>query len=220
MTSRFSINVYKKGDSKSVFRGYFDVNNTTDVIEGFYDSLSSPAKNIIMTGESFSTNKFKDGKFTGNGTTITSMPSVDAEYNSVGWLFTPEAWHYLKNGVGYKQNNVWWWTGGNTSFLQYMIEVCDCIYFHSVGISQKSTGIELSIINVFTDEDKFVDAEKIALDIIANDNPIIPYGVTYNKEQRLIKDLNIANIPALHALNVPTNWNIIWKNDHGSLKLL
>ena len=214
MTSRFFINVYKNADSKSVFRGYFDVNNTTDVIEHFYDSIA-PAIDIIMTGTPYSTNKFKDGKFTGNGTTITSMPSVDAEYKSLGWHFQP-----LKNGVGMKYSSGWTRTPPALPLLQYKIEVCACTTFHSVGISQKSTGVELSIVNISLEEDKFVDAENIALDIIANDNPIIPYGVIYNKEQRLITDFNIANIPALDALNGATEWNIIWKNDHGSLKLL
>jgi hypothetical protein len=219
MTSRFFINVYKDGDSKSVFRGYFDVNNTTDVIEHFYDSIA-PAIDIIMTGTPYSTNKFKDGKFTGNGSTITSMPSVDAEYNSLGWHFQPELWHQLKNVMGMKYSWGWNWTPSFLPLLQYKIEVCTCTTFHSVGISQKSTGVELSIVNISLEEDEFVDAENIALDIIANDNPIIPNGVIYNKTHRLITDFNIANIPALDALNGSTEWNIIWKNDHGSLKLL
>jgi hypothetical protein len=219
MTSRFFVNVYKHGTYESVFRGYFDVNNTTDVIEHFYDSIS-PAIDIIMNAGYYSTNKFKDGKFTGNGTTITSMPSVDAQHGSFGWLFTSEglseAWGGGKNDMTMRYSNGWWYYPlPPRPLLQYEVisqPVQNKIDWYFFGVSQKNTDLELSIVNVSIDDTtKFVDAEKLALDIIANDNLIIPNGVIYNKTHCLITDFNIANIPALDALNGATEWNITWK---------
>jgi hypothetical protein len=99
-TSWYSINITV--NSNSVFSGFFSVDNTTNVIQQFYNA-NAIGSNIL---NNYAPNLFVNGNFTSYGTTILSIPSLDSTYNASLWILVADS----KNGpltysLGYQTPN-------------------------------------------------------------------------------------------------------------------
>ena len=79
--SWYSINITV--DSNNVFSGYFSVDNATDVIQQFYNANAIGTN--ILYNYSTESNKFVNGNFTNNATTILSIPALESTYNATLW---------------------------------------------------------------------------------------------------------------------------------------
>lgn len=221
-----------------IFNGYFSVDNSTNLVTKFYETINGftnfnnniliPTgtgsysgnylgfKNYSIGGFAMYDNAYLSNwlQFDNYGVIINSM-SKYPQYNKFN-LWAEMIGDETKNNIGIV---------GNNQLLRSLFTIKPVISpvlsFYSVGVSHNNSDIELSITNVIIDKTKFVDNEKIALNIIGTDNPIIPNGVGYNKNKTLITDLKIENIPILDDLNSATDWNITWKVETDrSLKLV
>ena len=109
-TSWYSIDitVASFGGGGIVFSGYFSVDNTTNIIQQFYNS-NAIGTNILVNNQTYNAadNKFISGKFTSLGTAILSIPSLDSTYNAVQWLlFTESKKGSPRNGLNYRTTGI------------------------------------------------------------------------------------------------------------------
>jgi hypothetical protein len=104
-------NVSISDGSNLLFSGYFLLDITTNIISIFHNNadLINPLSNIIAftNDDNYADNKYVNGNFTVNGTSITSIsPALDLQYNASEWQF------FLNNNgtaIAYKDavSNVW-----------------------------------------------------------------------------------------------------------------
>lgn len=107
--SWYSISISPTGGS-SIFSGYFSVDNSTNIIQNFYNA-NNIGTNILASGpgDHYGADyKYIGGNFTGSGTAITSIPALNSTYSAVEWSL----WAAPQNGgnndlLSYKKNNQW-----------------------------------------------------------------------------------------------------------------
>lgn len=103
----------------AIFKGYFSVDNTNNKIQSFYDADDDItfSNNILITtvatftnttvihNNTTSNNLFLNNKFPVGGTTISSIPNLDATYNATEWAL----WNGSANRsrLSYYSNSVW-----------------------------------------------------------------------------------------------------------------
>jgi len=92
----------------SVFSGYLLVDNTTNIVSGFFNNNNPSANILAFTNDDYSANyNFVNGNFGYNGLTITSISSaIDTQYGATEW----DLWGSGPSGVGfsYKDSNGNW----------------------------------------------------------------------------------------------------------------
>ena len=101
-----------------IFNGYFSVDNTSNVIQSFYNAIDITfSNNIIITtvatftnttgshNDTQSNNLFVSNIFPVGGTTISSIPNLDATYNATEWaLWNGSA---TRARLSYYSNGLW-----------------------------------------------------------------------------------------------------------------
>ena len=117
-TSWYSISMSLQSGGGVIFDGYFSVDNTSNVIQSFYNAIDITFSNniIITTVATFtnttgshnnteSNNLFVSNKFPVGGTTISSIPNLDATYNATEWaLWSGTA---VRSRLSYYSNGSW-----------------------------------------------------------------------------------------------------------------
>ena len=114
-TSWYSISISRQSGGETIFNGYFSVDNTSNVVQSFYNAIDITFSNniIITTVATFtnttgthnntqSNNLFVSNGFPVGGTTISSIPNLDAIYNATEWALwsgtTRSRLSYYSNG--------------------------------------------------------------------------------------------------------------------------
>lgn len=95
--SWYSINISSGSTGKTILNGYFSVNNITNVIQKFYNANNIGVNILDYTDDDYGANYiFTNNDFTYGGTTITSIPALDAQYNAIEWNL------WINNGLSYR----------------------------------------------------------------------------------------------------------------------
>ena len=87
----------------AIFNGYFSVDNTTNIIQQFFNSNNIGINILAVTADDYGADyKFVNNDFTDAGTTITSIPALNAIYGAIEWSL------WIANKLSYKNsNNIW-----------------------------------------------------------------------------------------------------------------
>ena len=117
MTTWYSISISVQSGGL-IFDGYFSVNNTNNVIQSFYNAIDITfSNNIIITNvatftnttgthnNTQSNNLFENNKFPVGGTTISSIPNLDATYNATEWALW--SGNSERSRLSYYSNDSW-----------------------------------------------------------------------------------------------------------------
>jgi hypothetical protein len=116
-TSWYSISISLQNGGGVIFDGYFSVDNTSNVIQSFYNAIDITFSNniIITTVATFtnttgthnntqSNNLFVSNRFPVGGTTISSIPNLDATYNATEWALWSGS---SRSRISYYSNGSW-----------------------------------------------------------------------------------------------------------------
>lgn len=103
--SWYSISIFSYNEETTIFNGYFSV-DISNVIQTFYNANNIGVNILTVTGNDNGADYiFENNNFTAFGTSITSIPALDNQYNTSEWnLYTD----YSGNNVSYKKfNHIW-----------------------------------------------------------------------------------------------------------------
>lgn len=103
----FLLEMFISGETTHFFQAFMSVDINTNTINNMY-TPSSPSINILKytNDDNYSDYKLVNNNFTPYGTSITSIPLLDASYGAVQW----QIWSYLnKNYLYYKDANDEWY---------------------------------------------------------------------------------------------------------------
>jgi len=102
-TSWYSIQITPQAGGDSIFNGYFNLNNASHVIQGFYNT-NNLSVNIIANAPNvyhYDADYIFNGDFSWGGTTITSIPALNSQLNATEYSL------WVGNNLSYKVGNDW-----------------------------------------------------------------------------------------------------------------
>jgi hypothetical protein len=113
--SYYFISISLQSGEGNIFNGYFSVDNTNNIIQSFYNAIDITNNILITTLTTFanttgthnnttSNNLFLNNKFPVGGTTISSIPNLDANYSATQWALWTDT---SRSRLSYYSNDSW-----------------------------------------------------------------------------------------------------------------